>query len=144
MPFHAKSGIITSSELTQRAIDASLMLARQMQAGVVGFVAGPRTPPLPMAEADGGEASEEGLAPAQARPVLARFRRAAQRAGVPFEGVFEQVARVDKAIIAAAEAQHCDLIVMVTQGRGAFGEFLFGSQTKAMLAGSSLPLLVLH
>nr|MCU0967128.1 universal stress protein [Burkholderiaceae bacterium] len=40
--------------------------------------------------------------------------------------------------------QGCDMIVMVTHGRGAFGEFLFGSQTKAVLAGSSLPLLVLH
>jgi nucleotide-binding universal stress UspA family protein len=36
------------------------------------------------------------------------------------------------------------MVVMVTHGRGAFGEFLFGSQTKAMLAGCSLPLLVLH
>ncbi len=35
------------------------------------------------------------------------------------------------------------MIVMVTHGRGAFGEFLFGSQTKAVLAGSTLPLLVL-
>jgi nucleotide-binding universal stress UspA family protein len=54
------------------------------------------------------------------------------------------VARVDRAIIAKAEARGCDLIVMVTHGRGAFGEFLFGSQTKAVLAGSKLPLLVLH
>ena len=38
----------------------------------------------------------------------------------------------------------CDLILMVTHGRGAFGEFLYGSQTKAVLAGSKLPLLVLH
>jgi nucleotide-binding universal stress UspA family protein len=36
------------------------------------------------------------------------------------------------------------MIVMVTHGRGAFGEFLFGSQTKAVLSGSRLPLLVLH
>jgi nucleotide-binding universal stress UspA family protein len=36
------------------------------------------------------------------------------------------------------------MIVMVTHGRGAFGEFLFGSQTKAVLADSRIPLLVLH
>ena len=40
--------------------------------------------------------------------------------------------------------QGCEMIVMVTHGRGAFGEFLFGSQTKAVLDGSKLPLLVLH
>jgi nucleotide-binding universal stress UspA family protein len=51
---------------------------------------------------------------------------------------------VDQAIIQMAESQGCDMIVMVTHGRGAFGEFLFGSQTKAVLAGSKLPLLVLH
>ena len=48
------------------------------------------------------------------------------------------------AIVEAAESRGCDLIVMVTHGRGAFGEFLFGSHTKAVLAGSRLPLLVLH
>ena len=58
--------------------------------------------------------------------------------------VYAQAPRVDRAIIAEAEAQGCDLIVMVTHGRGAFGEFLFGSQTKAVLSGSRLPLLVLH
>jgi nucleotide-binding universal stress UspA family protein len=46
--------------------------------------------------------------------------------------------------VAEAEAQGCDMIVMVTHGRGASGEFLFGSQTKAVLAGSKLSLRVLH
>jgi nucleotide-binding universal stress UspA family protein len=63
---------------------------------------------------------------------------------VPFKGYHDQVARIDRAIIAAAESQGCDMIVMLTHGRGAFGEFLYGSQTKAVLAGSNLPLLVLH
>ena len=67
-----------------------------------------------------------------------------KRQGVPFEGHFDRVARVDRAIVAAAESHDCDLIVMATHGRGAFGEFLFGSQTKAVLAGTRLPLLVLH
>ena len=71
-------------------------------------------------------------------------RAAAQAAGVSFKGYHDQVARIDRAIIAAAESQGCDMIVMVTHGRGAFGEFLYGSQTKAVLAGSNLPLLVLH
>ena len=37
----------------------------------------------------------------------------------------DQVARIDRAIIAAAESQGCDMIVMVTHGRGAFGAFLY-------------------
>ena len=62
----------------------------------------------------------------------------------PFEGWHDEAPRVHKAIIAAAEARAADMIVMVTHGRGAFGEFLFGSQTKAVLAESQIPLLVLH
>jgi nucleotide-binding universal stress UspA family protein len=77
--------------------------------------------------------------------VLGRFETEAKAAGVPFDGYHDQVARIDRAIVEAAEARGCDLIVMVTHGRGAFGEFLFGSHTKAVLAGSGwLPLLVLH
>jgi nucleotide-binding universal stress UspA family protein len=36
------------------------------------------------------------------------------------------------------------MIIMAAHGRGAFGEFLFGSETKAILAGCNLPLLVLR
>jgi nucleotide-binding universal stress UspA family protein len=36
------------------------------------------------------------------------------------------------------------MIVMVTHGRGAFGELLFGSHTKNVLSKSKIPLLVLH
>jgi nucleotide-binding universal stress UspA family protein len=54
------------------------------------------------------------------------------------------VPQIDRAIIEAAESQGCDLIMMVTHGRGPFGEFLFGSQTKAVLAASKLPLLIMH
>ncbi|MCU0813332.1 MAG: universal stress protein [Burkholderiaceae bacterium] len=75
---------------------------------------------------------------------LDQFEQFAQAAGVPFEGHFEQAPLVDQAIVDAAEAKGCDLILMVTHGRGAFGEFLFGSHTKAVLARSKLPLLVLH
>ena len=84
------------------------------------------------------------MTPTHAREVLQRFADRARDAGIPFAGHVAQGSRVDKAILAAAESQGCDMIVMVTHGRGAFGEFLFGSQTKAVLANSTLPLLVLH
>jgi nucleotide-binding universal stress UspA family protein len=34
--------------------------------------------------------------------------------------------------------------VMATHGRGAFGELLFGSHTKGVMAKTRLPLFVLH
>ncbi|MCE2916923.1 MAG: universal stress protein [Rubrivivax sp.] len=139
---------VDGSELTERAIASSVSLARQLGAAIVGFVAEPM-PALPPHTRSreallNAEADHDADVRAHALPVLQRFEAAARDAGVPFEGVFDQVPRIDRAIIEAAESHGCDMIVMVTHGRGAFGEFLFGSQTKAVLAGSQLPLLVLH
>jgi nucleotide-binding universal stress UspA family protein len=132
---------VDGSELSTRAIDASLDLARQLHAGVVGFVAAPAARSFYVEDEP---ADAEPAEAAAGRTALERFAVAARAAGVEFEGVCAPVRRVDRAIVAAAEARGCDLIVMVTHGRGAFGEFLFGSQTKSVLAGSDLPLLVLH
>lgn len=139
---------VDGSALTDRAIAASLDLARQLGASVTGFIAErPAPPPAP-----GGARQRwrrdldehDALTAAHADAVLTRFAAQAAAVGVPFTGHHAQVDRVDRGILDAAEARGCDLIVMVTHGRGAFGEFLFGSQTKAVLAGSRLPLLVLH
>jgi len=139
---------VDGSELTRKAIDGSVGLARPLGAAIVGFVAVPH-PPSPTSPRgkglwDDDTVDDDVRSESQARAVLASFAAAAAAAGVPFDGVSEQVSHIDKAIIAAAESRGCDLIVMVTHGRGAFGEFLFGSQTKAVLAGSKLPLLVLR
>jgi nucleotide-binding universal stress UspA family protein len=64
--------------------------------------------------------------------------------GVAFVGHFRTTDAVDDAIVNAAVEYGCDLIVMVTHGRGVFGELLFGSHTKNVLARSKLPLLVLR
>lgn len=139
---------VDGSELTERAMTASIELARQLGAAITGFVAEP-LPPVPagprsLARLEDETREHEAMTLAHAQQVLSRFAAMAQEAGVPFEGCHDQVPRVDRAIIDAAESHGCDMIVMVTHGRGAFGEFLFGSQTKAVLAGSKLPLLVLH
>lgn len=139
---------VDGSYLTERAMLASIDLARQLGASITGFVAEPVMPapsgPRPRAWLEEEAREHDAITEAHARQVLTTFETKAKRAGVPFEGLFEQVPRVDRAIIEKAESAGCDLIVMVTHGRGAFGEFLFGSQTKAVLASSRLPLLVLH
>lgn len=139
---------VDGSELSSRAMAASIDLARQLGAAITGFVAEPvlERPDRPASAGTLLREAEEhdAITAAHADEVLSRFALQAQAAGVPFEGHHAQVPRIDKAIIAAAESRGCDLIVMVTHGRGAFGEFLYGSQTKAVLSGSRLPLLVLH
>jgi nucleotide-binding universal stress UspA family protein len=139
---------VDGSDLADRAIPASLALAQQLGATVIGYVAEP-LPPIPSSPRTEALLREElkahaAATHAHAHGVLARFEEAARDAGVPFEGWHDEAPRVHKAIISAAEQRHCDMIVMVTHGRGAFGEFLFGSQTKAVLADSRIPLLVLH
>ena len=139
---------VDGSPLTERAIKTSIELAKQIGAAITGFVAEP-LPPVPPGPRSAALVEQEArehdeTSSVHAKEVLARFEAAAKAAGVAFKGYHDQVARIDRAIIAAAESQGCDMIVMVTHGRGAFGEFLYGSQTKAVLAGSTLPLLVLH
>jgi nucleotide-binding universal stress UspA family protein len=139
---------VDGSYLTERAIHASIDLARQLGAAITGFVAEPvmaaPSGPRPRAWLEDEAREHDAITEAHAREVLDQFEAKAKQAGVPFEGYFEQVPRVDQAILDTAESRGCDLILMVTHGRGAFGEFLFGSQTKAVLANSRLPLLVLH
>ena len=139
---------VDGNELTDRAIEASIELAKQLGAAITGFVAEPLLPvppgPRPHAVFQEEVREHDEMTAAHAQQVLDKFAAAAAVAGVSFEGYHDQVPRVDRAIIEAAESRGCDMIVMVTHGRGAFGEFLFGSQTKAVLAGSKLPLLVVH
>jgi nucleotide-binding universal stress UspA family protein len=86
----------------------------------------------------------EAAAAAHAKRLLDHFRQCAKTAGVPFHSHFVRTGQIDQAIVAAADAHRCDLIVMVTHGRGAFGEMLFGSHTKNVMSRSKVPLLVLH
>jgi len=139
---------VDGSELSERAMDGSIDLAAQLGAAITGYVAEPPVPRPTLGEPQALIAREaadhDAITESHAREILARFEARARARGVPFVGRHAQAPRIDRAIIAEAEAQGCDLIVMVTHGRGAFGEFLFGSQTKAVLSGCRLPLLVLH
>jgi nucleotide-binding universal stress UspA family protein len=139
---------IDGTELSERAAQSSLELARKLGARVTGFVAEPM-PPLPNMGAHAAAYARESTdhlarTEAHARAVLARFEARATEQGVAFEGQFKRTDTVDDAIVDAAREFDCDLIVMVTHGRGAFGELLFGSHTKNVLSRSKLPLLVLH
>jgi nucleotide-binding universal stress UspA family protein len=139
---------VDGSDITDRAIDTSISLAKQLGAAITGFVVEP-SPPLPAVgrhpEAVKTEQElYEARTEAHARGVLARFETMAQAAGVAFRGHFERSDRVGETIVETARAAGCDMIVMATHGRGPFGEMLFGSYTKSVLARSKLPLLVLH
>jgi nucleotide-binding universal stress UspA family protein len=139
---------LDGSELSARASEASLELARRLGARITGFVAEPMAP-LPhmgtnVAAYTRETEEHQARTEAHARTVLDAFKAQASAAGVEFQGKFQRTDAVDDAIVKAAGEFGCDLIVMVTHGRGAFGELLFGSHTKNVLSRCKLPLLVLH
>ena len=139
---------LDGSELSARAATASLELAAQLGAAVTAFVAEP-TAPLPAlgqrpTEYTRSVEAHDAKTEAHARDVLQRFSELAAQAGVACTVHFERCTNVDEAIVDAASRLGCDMIVMVTHGRGALGELLFGSHTKNVLSRSRTPVLVLH
>jgi nucleotide-binding universal stress UspA family protein len=139
---------VDGTELSERAAQVSLDLALKLGARVTGFVAEPM-PPLPTMSANVAtyqRDADEHLARTEehARKVLAAFKARAVERGVEFDGHFQRNDSVDDAIVKAAGEFGCDLIVMVTHGRGAFGELLFGSHTKNVMSRCKVPMLVLH
>lgn len=139
---------VDGSELAEHAVTESVALARRLGARITAFVAEPPSPAdvtgygavnyMRTMEEHGVEAAEH------AQVVIGAFRSRAEAAGVPFEGVYTRSLEVEAAIVETARCRGCDLIVMATNGRSAFGELVFGSRTRNMLARSELPLLVLH
>jgi nucleotide-binding universal stress UspA family protein len=139
---------LDGSELSARAADAAIALAKLLGSRITGFVALP-PPPLPTMSFNASVyardlEAHDARTEARTRTVLDGFAGRAAGAGVRFEGKSVQAASVDDAIARAAEEYGCDLIVMVTHGRGAFGELLFGSHTKSVMSRTSKAVLVLH
>lgn len=139
---------VDGSEISLRAMNESLALAAQLGASVIGFVV-EALPPLPGAGAALAnyqrEVSEhDAKTQAHANKVLAHFGELAAEKNVPFEAHYDREDDVALAIAKASEAKAADMIIMVTHGRGTFGELLFGSQTKNVMSRTKLPLLVLH
>ncbi|HMC16862.1 MAG TPA: universal stress protein [Albitalea sp.] len=133
--------------LGERAFVPSIELARQLGAAITGFVVEPfGAAPVPKGSAPlavDTPRTDAGLQ-AHAHAVLARFEGLAREAGVPFHSAATQAVEVSEAILAAAREHGCDMIVMVTHGRGLLAELLWGSNTRKVVAQTRLPVLVLH
>ena len=84
---------------------------------------------------------EANMAEAAAQ-LLARMKKAADAAGVAAAVEHVSDAHPDRAILAAAEKQGCDLLVMGSHGRRGIAGLLLGSVTAKTLTHSKIPVLV--
>ena len=81
-------------------------------------------------------------AEAYAETVLGTVSAAANSAGVACEVLHAEHGHIYQAIIDAADARKCDLIVMASHGRRGVSAVVLGSQTVKVLTHSKIPVLV--
>jgi len=140
---------VDGGELSLKAMEHAIGLAKMLGASITGFTA---EPPLPLLVVEQAAVAydvttfqeHEKRCEAHAREVLKGFGTKAQAAGVRFDGQFIITDDVQQAIVDMAARQHCDLIVMATHGRHGLDALIHGSLTKSVLAHSQVPLLVIH
>lgn len=78
----------------------------------------------------------------QAAGALLRAANAAKEAGISCETIQVENGQPHQAIIAAAESNGCDLIVMSSHGRSGLSALLIGSVTNKVLTHTKTPVLV--
>ena len=132
------------SDLSRKAILYGVQLAKESGAKVTGLTvtepyqpAGMDTVFIPMDEGDYEEQSR-----VLSEKAVEQVKIAAQAAGVPCETTREIHDQPYRAIIDAAHALGCDLIVMASHGRRGISALLLGSETVKVLTHSTIPVLV--
>jgi len=73
---------------------------------------------------------------------LERLADVAQTAGIPCKTIHVRHRRPSAAILDAAKAQACDLIVMGSQTAGSLAAVVLGSETLAVLTHGDTPVIV--
>lgn len=135
------------SPLSTKAAKAAIALARATGARITALhVIAPYTPPsgdgmMYYVEAYSPEEYRKAAA-RQAERALQKVKAAAQAADVPCATLARTDPRPWAAIIAAARAKKCDVIVMASHGRRGLAGVLLGSETTKVLTHSKIPVLV--
>ena len=137
------------SELASRALTHGLALAKEVKAPVTLV-----TVTQPWSAFDMAHKAREGnrdpmsqfeeIATASAKSILDTAGQKAKVAGVACELVHVPGQHPSEGIIATAEKNGCDLIVMASHGRRAVGRLLLGSQAVEVLAHSKVPALIVR
>lgn len=135
------------SELSQRAVNMGVELAKLHHARITGIHVIPDYHLLIAYEGAFDPVTEERIeeeAKARAENYLALVRGNAGSAGVPCETLCATSDHPYDAILKAAEARKCDLIVMTSHGRKGLAAVLLGSETRKVLTHAKIPVLIVR
>jgi nucleotide-binding universal stress UspA family protein len=134
------------SPLSEKAALQGVHLAKSLNAAVTAFHAAPKfhvvTYKTEMLE-DTKQLYEQDSR-AHAEKYVGVIENAAREAGVSCKTSFATSDHPYEAIIAASEANGCDLVVMASHGRKGVQALLLGSETQKVLTHSRIPVLVLR
>ena len=132
------------SDLSRKAVLYGVQLAKECGARVTALTL---TEPYRVASMDAvlvsvGEDEYEEESRRVSERALEQVRVAADAAGVRCDTIREVHDQPYRAIIDAAHAKGCDLIVMASHGRRGVSALLLGSETVKVLTHSTIPVLV--
>jgi nucleotide-binding universal stress UspA family protein len=137
---------IDGSPTADKAVAAGIDFARGAKARVTLFTAVPEYQPpgdaAPMARRAVSLWDHERISRDKAQAILRPAAERLRAAGIECATAYAECNRPHEAIIDAARAHGCDLILMSSQGRRGLSELWYGSETHAVLKHSSIPTLV--
>jgi nucleotide-binding universal stress UspA family protein len=132
------------SEITQKAVEAAIELARQFKGQLHALSVKEPFPYSAISEMQPVPPQE--FFDAQERIAAARVKAVADQAraaGVECRGMTVEALHPWEAIIDNAKQHNCDLIVMASHGRRGMAALLLGSETQRVLTHSTMPVLVI-
>jgi nucleotide-binding universal stress UspA family protein len=132
------------SELSEKAINEGIRLAKKLDAKVTGVCIIPEQHPFFYETEIPAEALTQIAKQSKeaAESYLAVIQKKAEEAGVACEVVFKVTDYIYETIIRVAEQKGCDLIMMASHGRRGVRAFIIGSETQKVLTHSKIPVLV--
>ena len=138
---------IDGSPTADKAIEAGIEFARGAKAKVTLFIAVPEYQPPSEADLMSRRKAvslwdHERISRDNAQAILRRAAERLRAAGIECDTAYAERNRPHEAIIDAARAHGCDLILMSSHGRRGLSELWYGSETQAVLKHSSIPTLV--
>jgi nucleotide-binding universal stress UspA family protein len=137
------------STLADRAVDHGLALAKEATAQVTVVTVTEQWSAFDMANKAREGSNDptrhfERVAESAANKILKTAGEHAKTLGVSCERIHVPDQHPAEGIVAVAEKQGCDLIVMASHGRRAVGRLLLGSHVSEVLAHTKVPALVVR